>query len=252
MQHELTKLSLGFDISFKIALLRDRGGRCWFAANGQGSSVIGMRGCIPAAAERRRNWRLMAYRIAIQLSLILLIGVNIRPFFAHWQKQDGSVYIESWKKGEKQIAEQSLDVVLTVTKPDFKATISDSFKRGKYYFIINHQPIEIGDDKYDAWRVKLLDPKESEINLFRKTKPENWQHVFNKEDNIGWIFPVEDPDYLKYGVLAYQFSAKRIVKVESFYCAIQVIAYKRNSLNSKLLDSMTIHVEFSNKLNGRD
>jgi hypothetical protein len=41
--------------------------------------------------------------------------------------------------------------------------------------------------------------------------------------------------------------AKRIIKVDGFYCVIQAVSYKMSQQNSKSVDSLRVEIEFTNK-----
>jgi hypothetical protein len=71
---------------------------------------------------------------------------------------------------------------------------------------------------------------------------------FPKEDTIGLLYPVEEPSYRKHGVLAYPLLAKRTIKVENFYCIIQVTSYIRSQDNPREIDQLTIKIKLSNSI----
>ena len=70
------------------------------------------------------------------------------------------------------------------------------------------------------------------------------------EDRIGILFPKETFTLIerRLGPFYYPISAKRTIKVKSFYVIIQVNNYIMNGKNPQTLDSLDVTVDFKNKL----
>lgn len=75
---------------------------------------------------------------------------------------------------------------------------------------------------------------------------------FSREDKVAYLFPQEKAKTQIEQLLSgnyYPISAKRIIKIKSFYVIIQVDSYKLNESNPKKIDSMSITIEVKNWLN---
>jgi hypothetical protein len=165
-------------------------------------------------------------------------------------------YVESWKKGSQQIQVQKLTIELNASKREYETTVKDILGKDRYKLVINHSPLSKDGPQHESWDISLyevkskkaLQTKSPNLNLLMIQKPVGRGDYFPIEDHIGWLYPVENPDFLKYGVAVYPFSAKRVIKVEGFYCIIKVSNYTLNQANPRTLDSLSIEIEFTNKL----
>jgi hypothetical protein len=75
---------------------------------------------------------------------------------------------------------------------------------------------------------------------------------FPREDKVSYLFPRETAKTQAEQILSgnfYPISAKRIIKVKSFYVIIQVDSYKMNESNPKQIDEMNVTIEVKNWLN---
>jgi hypothetical protein len=167
-------------------------------------------------------------------------------------------YVESWKKGEVIIREEKVTVELNKDNLDYKRTIYNSANKPRYILWI--RPAQLSKELrylYESWWVDLCEfrkpnrkPKYAKdckllVVEGRGTGGDN----FPKEDEIGWLYPLEKPELFKDGVMAYPILAKRVVKVDGFYCVIQVKDYKMSKTNPKAVDSLKVEIELTNHYN---
>jgi hypothetical protein len=172
------------------------------------------------------------------------------------QSSQESVFITSWRKGKRQIKPHDVEVTLDRQKREYQMSFASSEKEANYDLVIGHSPISEKGPYFESWNVMLFEdspqyPKskrEPMNNLLKVSGGPFGGDYWPKEDNIGWLYPVDEPSAQKHGVVVYPISAKRIIKVENFYCTVQVTNYKRSPNNPREIDELTIKVKLSNSL----
>lgn len=149
-------------------------------------------------------------------------------------------YAESWKKGTRQVKEQTLNIKLDGAHPTFEASIPDSSEKYFYHLQIQRVAVEANGE---FWKIQLRQTRDGLTLLKIK---EDSGHVFHKEDYMDLFYPVEEEDFRKTGYFGVPLSAKRIFKIENFYCSIQVKSYSLNEAKWRVIDSIEIEIEFTN------
>jgi hypothetical protein len=179
------------------------------------------------------------------LSLFLLL------YFPVQQTEPRQFYIESWKCGKGRIKETSLTIELGQSIKTYKSTINGLYGYGEYELEITHNPTH--DLASESWFVQLFDKgknghlsKSKGANLLQPYEKPGGD-FFRAEDSPGWIYPTEEKNPLLRGALCLPIFARRIIRIESFYCIISVTEYKRNSQNPRLLDSIKVVIKFTNE-----
>ena len=147
------------------------------------------------------------------------------------------IYIESFRKGPTRISEHNLVANLTTQNPEYKETIKDAEGSGRYQLALEPQRVGEGDDRIISWRVQLIDPHRRYLgNLLVVTKPPE-PLSDRPQDRAWWLDPSP------YAVVP--LLARRVFKVEDFYCVIQVKNYRLSVPERLLLDSMRVEVQFT-------
>ena len=172
------------------------------------------------------------------------------------QTSQESVFITSWRKGKRQVKPLEVEVTLDRRKREYQMSFPSSEKEVNYDLVIKHSPVSEKGPYFESWSVMLFEdspqyPKskrEPMNNLLKVSEGPFGGDYFPIEDNIGWLYPVDEPNAKKHGVNVYPISAKRIIKVENFYCTVQVTNYKRSPNNPRNIDELTIKVKLSNSL----
>lgn len=144
-----------------------------------------------------------------------------------------SLYSESFKKGPTRVTEQDLDVTLTPdqARPEFK--VLDSF--GKPRYILRFAPdIPTGDNKVLGWFVRLADTRHT---IYGNVLPTS-QDLSQDAQQLWWL------DAKPYAKALLQ--AQRVVKVEQFYCVLQVKDVKRVLPGKSYVSQMNVAVRFTN------
>ena len=147
------------------------------------------------------------------------------------------VYVESFRKGATQVSEYTVVAKLDGQNPYYNATIKDLDGNDRYQLSLEPHRVGSGDDKIVSWRVQLIDPRRRYLgNYLVATKPPE-PLSDQAQDRAWWLDPSP------YAVVP--LLARRVFKVESFYCVIQVEDYHKLSPESRLLDSMNVEVQLT-------
>ena len=143
------------------------------------------------------------------------------------------VYSETFKKGATQITEQILDVALTAGQPkqDFKVLDAG----GKEHYILRFVPdMPPGDTRILGWFVRLVDAHHKIYDSVLPTSPD-----LSRDQTQAWWL-----DARQFAKAPLQ--ARRIFKVEQFYCVVQVKDVKRLGPGQPYLNQMNVAVQFTN------
>jgi hypothetical protein len=146
---------------------------------------------------------------------------------------DKAIYSESFKKGATRITEQTLDVALTPEHARQEFKVLDS--SGKPRYTLRLVPdIPTGDTKIVGWFVRLADAHHKIYDSILPTSPDLSQDT----QQLWWL------DAKPYAKTLLQ--ARRVIKVEQFYCVIQVKDVKRLVPAQSYLNLMNVTVQFTN------
>ncbi len=146
------------------------------------------------------------------------------------------VYVESFRKGPTRVAELLLVANLTTQDVDYKATIKDFKGNDRFQLSLEPSREEGGAERIVSWRVLLIDPHRRYLgNYLVATKPPEALSD-RPQDRAWWLDPSP------YAIVPLQ--ARRVFKVEDFYCVIQVKDFHVIPENH-LPDSMTVEVRFT-------
>lgn len=174
-----------------------------------------------------------------------------RPF----QASTATIYVESWRKGERDIQEQTITVELGPNRRGYEAVISSKSETAKYILGVDFELYGLAGPRIERYKVSLsesngvprLGKQLFKYNLLMQEEPSSGKHYFPKEDSVGEFFPLEEIPFFKYGFNGFPVSAKRVIKVEGFYCIIQAVSYKISTEKPGVFDSLTLQIEFRNK-----
>jgi hypothetical protein len=168
------------------------------------------------------------------------------------QQSAGKVfYVESWKRGSTRICETDFFYQLDRITRRHEAVIRDAAGTERYRLIVRF--LEREGNLFDSWAVELrekLDGGRLGPNLLGSEGPGPSGDYFPKENQIALLYPVEEPNFLRYGIDVYPIRAKRVIKVESFYVIIQVEDYKLDREEPKRLEKIDVRIQLSNSIEG--
>lgn len=162
------------------------------------------------------------------------------------QSAPGSIYAESFRQGPTRISDERFEVKLTPRDPVFRERIKDS--HGAECYVLSFTPV--GPEHLSnitSWQVTLADLHHKiydNVLLTSQVLPDdpnndpNNNPEIDTRDLLGRLNPSN--------FARVPLSAKRIIKVESFYLALEVKAHHFTPSDSPYLDSMIVAVELTN------
>lgn len=146
------------------------------------------------------------------------------------------VYVESFRRGPTRLAELLLVANLTSQNAEYRATVKDSEGNDRYQLSLEPAREEGGAQRVVSWRVLLIDPHRRYLgNYLVSTKPPEALSD-RPQDRAWWLDPSP------YAIVP--LLARRVFKVEDFYCVIQVKDFHVIPENH-LPDSMTVEIRFT-------
>jgi hypothetical protein len=144
------------------------------------------------------------------------------------------LYAESFRQGPTQITEQSFEAKLDPENPVYRQLIKDAHGKDRYLFSLVPQGPE-GDNKITSWQAKLTDLHHP---IYNNILPASQVPSTEPSNNLWRLEPRNFPPL--------PISAKRVIKVDSFYVTLEVKAFHFTPIDSPYLDSMTVQVKFTN------
>jgi len=150
------------------------------------------------------------------------------------QSPSTEVYAESFRKGATHVVEESFEIKLTPQDRAYRERIKDAHGDDRYTFAIIPRGPE-GDTQVTSWQAKLADLHHPIYDNVLVTSADPSQ---DPKDSLWRLEPG--------GFARVPISAKRIIKVDSFYVVLQVKQFHFTPPDSPYLDSMTVTVEFRN------
>lgn len=166
----------------------------------------------------------------------VLMALGLLAFAMMAQDKASFVYVESFRKGPTRITEVNYEVVLDAGNPTCQIHVKDQSGRDRYVFACVPQRVGQGDDRIIAWQVRLEDlHHKMYANLLMASPDVTEDHV-----QIGWL----DPGKFAKIPLA----TERVIKIDSFYCVVQVKDSHSATPEQPYLDHLTLDVRFTNTL----
>ena len=153
------------------------------------------------------------------------------------QNVPNPVYAVSFRKGSTKVGEATLHAVVDDKNPNYRVKVKDS--AGNEHFEFSLTPIRIGegDNSILSWQAGLEDVHRRVFgNLLLPNRD-----VFFNENPAGKAAELNPNPYA-----VAPFAAKRVIKVEDFYCVLQVTKSHRRMPDKWQLDSMEMDVQFTN------
>ena len=166
----------------------------------------------------------------------LIMLATLPPASAQMAPDSGPklVFLQSFRQGHARVTEQSFEIDLDPTNPTCKIRIKDSSGLNRYQLNCVPERVGVEDQRILGWRVRLVDLHHAIYSdiLMPTQNP--------AEDNvqIGWLDPGRFPRIAT--------KAERIIKVDGFYCALQVQDVHFGHPPDPYPDRMVVSVKFSN------
>lgn len=165
-----------------------------------------------------------------------MLAVAILAIAAAPQSQATFAYVESFRKGQTRITEQSLQVDLDPRIATCEIRVRDQNGKDRYSFGCVPQRAGVGDDRITSWQVKLADLRHRIYPDVLMGTPDPTED----RTQIGWL----DPG--KFAKIA--LNTERVVKVDSFYCVFRVTDAHFIAPGQPYLDRLTLDVRFTNTM----
>ena len=146
------------------------------------------------------------------------------------------IYAESFRKGPAHVTESQAEVVLTPQSPTCRVRVKDQSGKDRYELGCFPQQASEGDPRITSWQIRLADLHHKiYVNVLASS-------VDPTEDRtqIGWLDPGK---FAKIPI-----TKERVVKVDGFYCVLQVKDFHFANLSDPYLDRMTSTVRFTNSM----
>lgn len=175
--------------------------------------------------------RMTAAKKCCLLAAVLLTG----PLWP--QATPAPIYVESFRKRPVKIEEKTFQVNLDVTNPNYQGQIKDSEGNDRYKLSLTPMKVGSGDDRILSWRVTLMDAKHPVFgDLLLPSR--------NPDLNEGRDGHAARLDANPYALVP--LTAKRVIKVDEFYCVLQVHKYHLLVPERSYVDSMSVEISFTN------
>lgn len=156
--------------------------------------------------------------------------------------------MRSWKRGNARVKERVLNFNLSSDKPLFEASIPKQDSGNNYLVRVKRNPLP--RSKFEHWGIELveLDKKSRPLteNLLTVERPGSGGDNFPAGDLVGYLYPKENPNFIKDRRFFYPIRETRIVQIESFCLSIQVTNYKMKESDSKKIESLQVSLGFYN------
>jgi hypothetical protein len=167
-------------------------------------------------------------KASVLIPLVLFLAVRLVA-----QSAAIALYAESFRQGPTHVIEEKFDVKLTPQDRTYRERIKDLQGDDRYLLQFVPQGPE-GDTEITSWQVKLADLRHS---MYENVLMSSQGPSLNPQDALWRLEPATFERV--------SLTAKRIIKVDSFYVVLQVKAHHFTPPDSPYLDSMTVSVEFT-------
>ncbi len=152
------------------------------------------------------------------------------------QSEATFVYVESFRKGPTHVTESGSEVVLTPQSPTCRIRVKDQSGKDRYELGCFPQFASETDQRIISWQVRLADLHYKIYTNVLASAVDPTQD----QTQVGWLDPGK---FAKIPI-----ARERVVKVDGFYCALQVKDYHFVNPDEPYLNRMTLAVTFTNSM----
>lgn len=177
----------------------------------------------------------MRVRTITRQTALLFLVLSAEGAQSTARASPNAVYLESFRKGSARVTETVYDVTLDARNPRSKTRVFDAGGRERYVLTFEPQRAGPDDDRFVSWNAALAD---SRHQMYKNVLTSSLDSLQDKLQ-IWWLNPSP--------YAAVNFRSLRVVKVDNFYCELQVTDYKLATPAGPWLASITIHVRFVNE-----
>jgi hypothetical protein len=191
--------------------------------NGRGTTLVVPSSSIESAALQRLRF------------------ISARPSALHRTRfapvQDVSfVYAESFRKGPTRVTESASEVVLTPRSPTCRIRVKDQAGKDRYELGCFPQQASETDPRITSWEIRLADLHHKIYTNVLASAVDPTRDA----TQIGWLDPGKFAKIL--------ITRERVIKIDGFYCTLQVKDYRFLNPDQPYLDRMTLVVHFTNSM----
>jgi hypothetical protein len=144
------------------------------------------------------------------------------------------VFLQSFRQGHTRITEESFELDLDSANPGCKVRVRDSSGLSRYQVNCVPERVQQGDPRILGWHIRLVD-------LHHKIYDDLFLSTPNPAEDklqIGWLDPGRFPKIA--------LKAERTIKVDDFYCWMQVQDAHFGHPPEPYLDRIVVNLRFSN------
>lgn len=152
------------------------------------------------------------------------------------QSEATFVYVESFRKGPSQVTESASEVVLTPQSLSCRIRVKDKSGKDRYELSCVPQFASDSDQRVIAWQVRLADMHYKIYTNVLASSVDSTQD----QTQVGWLDPSK--------FARIPISRERVVRVDGFYCVLQVKDYHFVNPDEPYLNRMTLAVSFTNSM----
>lgn len=163
-----------------------------------------------------------------------IVFLALAAHIVHAQGTRKPVYMESFRKGNLRVTEMTLELNLDTRNPRSKARIQDATGRDRYELTFEPQIAGPNDSRVVSWHAALADLRHQ---MYKNVLAPSIDPLLDSQ-KVWWFTP--NP-YANIGL-----ETQRVVKVEQFYCSMQVTDHHAAAPGDPRLESMTVKVSFTN------
>ena len=152
------------------------------------------------------------------------------------QSEATFIYLESFRKGPSQVTESASQAVLTPQSPTCRIRVKDQSGKNRYELGCFPQFASESDQRIISWQLRLADLQHKIYTNLLASAVDPSQD----QTQVGWLDPGK---FAKIPI-----RRERVVKVDGFYCALQVKDFHFVSPGEPYLNRMTLAVGFTNSM----
>ena len=152
------------------------------------------------------------------------------------QSEATFVYVESFRKGTSHVTESSSEVVLTPQSPTCRIRVKDQSGKDRYELGCFPQFASETDQRIISWQIRLADLHYKIYTNMLASAVDPTQD----QTQVGWLDPGRSAKI--------PITRERVVKVDGFYCVMQVKDHHFVNPDEPYLNRMTLAVSFTNSM----
>lgn len=144
------------------------------------------------------------------------------------------VFLQSFRQGHARVTEESFELDLDPANPGCKARVKDSSGSYRYQVVCVPERVGQGDERILGWHIRLVDMHHKIYDDLLLSDP----NPAEDKVQVGWLDP---GPFAKIGL-----KAARVIRVDGFYCWMQVQDAHFSHPPAPYLDRMVVDLKVTN------